>query len=144
MRLVCVHMFSIACACVCARACAYTTKKIFDQKNILYLELILKLSLRAYTYVHVRMRACVRACVRARVRAQPKKFFDPKKFFWTNFFSPKNPPKNVFDQKKFFSPIFFLHKTFFLPKKQKKIICAETLISPKHQLRRRATFPEGP
>ena len=74
------------------------------------------------------------------------------------FFFTKNPPKNVFDQKKFFSPNFFLHKTFFLPKKQKKtssvlkhwshrnINCAgerHSLRALKHRPRR-LDWPEGP
>ena len=119
--------------------------------NFLYLELILKWGLCVYTCLHVR----ALACVHTRLRAQPKifwqkKIFDqkncwPKKIFFDNFFFHQKSPQKLFWPKKFFfNKFYFYTKHFFLPKKQKNIICAETLILPKHQLRRRATFPEGP
>ena len=141
MKLVCVHM--CACACTCARACVRVCvrarthaqpNKIFDQK--IYFLLILT-----------------------------KKFFWTKNFFWpknffltkiyfnqiffdqkiflTNFFSSK-PPKNFFWPKNFFFTKKLLDQKKNCLKKQKNINCAETLISSKHQPRRRATFPEGP
>ena len=62
------------------------------------------------------------------------KIFD--QIFFTKILSPKKflSPKKIFDEKNFLTK-----KT----KKQKKINCDETLISPKHQPHRRATYPEG-
>jgi len=113
--------------------------------KFLYLELILKWSLHAYTCVHVHAHACVCARACARVRAQPKIIFDQKNFFWPKFFF-HHKKKMFFTKKNFFHQnIFFYTKLFFTKKKQKKNInCAITLISPKHQPHRRATFPEGP
>ena len=79
--------------------------------------------------------ACVHMCACAH---NQKTFLTKKIFFDQNFFSPK-PPKKIFHQKN-----FFYTNIFFTKKNKKNINCAETLISPKHQPRRRATFPEGP
>ena len=97
--------------------------------NFLYLELILKWSLRAYTCVHVRASACVCACVRAcacvhacgRACTTKKNFWPKKNFFEQRIYFTKKKKQKCFWPKKFFSPIFiFYTKLFFLPKKTKQ------------------------